>query len=764
MVILYTATIFLSAFLIFLVQPIIGKLLLPLAGGSPSVWNACMLFFQALMLAGYSYTHFSQEKFGVKKQTNIQIVLMLATLLLLPIRFTASTAIPEDPTFWLLINLFKSAGIPFFILATLSPMLQLWFAHTGHSRSGNPFFLYAASNIGSFFALLAYPFLIEPFVDLAAQTNLWAAGYAILAVLIILCRRSVRPAPPDNSQEESQTSQNIERSTVIKWVTAAFIPSSLLMGSTLFITTDLAPVPLLWILPLMVFLITFVLAFSPKNLPFWLIEKLAIAGLLVFTVVFGLDFRHRLWLTMPLHLAVLFAICLYCHSYLARTKPAVRHLTVFYTWISVGGMLGGLFNTLLAPNIFTSYTEYPLMMFAGSLFIYLNRDRTDESAATTPSTRMVSLTAGFLTAASIIAIRSTDFIRILRKLAARNYLEVDSGIMAAILQWLKSYHDLFTSLISIIVALAPMIFLVRIRRFNLAAAVMAMMLCFYAYEIGTSAEILYMTRNFFGVKYVAIRPSTGVRTLYHGSTRHGSQDLESERRHMPLSYYHTDGPAGDIFALPLFRKADLKAGIIGLGVGSMATYARPGNEFTFYEIDPDIIDMVGGDNPIFSFIADHATQTRIICGDGRLKIAEAPASYYDLIILDAFSSDAIPVHLVTNEAFQVYLERLTPEGILAIHTSNRYLDLQPVIKKLAEKHGLTALFVLDSEFDVNDKNNEMREKCTYVVMTRSSRSIESLREVKNKTWLELPQDLPAVDLWTDSYSSIFPLIKIPEIR
>jgi len=764
LVILYTTTIFLSAFLIFLVQPIIGKLLLPLAGGSPSVWNACMLFFQALMLAGYSYTHFSQKKFGVKMQTGIQIALMLATLLLLPIRFNASTAIPEDPTFWLLINLVKSAGIPFFILATLSPMLQLWFAHTGHRRAANPFFLYAASNTGSFVALLAYPFLIEPFVNLADQTRLWATGYAILTALIVICRKSVKAEVTGQNTDEQKVSEKIENSTIIKWVAAAFIPSSLLMGSTLFITTDLAPVPLLWILPLMVFLITFVIAFSSYNIPFWLIEKFAIAAILVFTVVFGLDFRHRLWLTMPLHLAVLFAICLYCHSYLARTKPSVNHLTAFYTWISAGGMLGGLFNTLIAPNVFTSYTEYPLMIFAGSVFLYLNRDRQNEQSAMVPSTRIVSLTVGLLTAASIIAIRTTDFIRILRKVAARHYFETDSGMVATMLEWLKSYHDLFTSIISIILALAPLVFFSRIKRFNLAAVVVAMLLCFYAYEIGSSVEIIYMTRNFFGVKYVAIRPSTGIRTLHHGSTRHGSQDLEPERRHAPLSYYHKDGPAGDIFSLPAALKKDFKAGIIGLGVGSMATYARPGNEFTFYEIDPDIIDMVGGENPIFSFIADQATQTRIISGDGRLKIAEVPAGYYDLIILDAFSSDAIPVHLITNEALQIYLNRLKPTGILAIHTSNRYLELQPVMKKLAEKNGLTALAVLDNDFDSTDKNNEMREKCTYVVMTKSAESIESLRLVKNKTWKEFATDLPDVALWTDSYSSIIPLIKIPEIK
>jgi len=764
LVILYTATIFLSAFLIFLVQPIIGKLLLPLAGGSPSVWNACMLFFQALMLAGYSYTHFSQKKLGVNKQTNLQIGLMLATLLLLPIRFDSSSAIPEDPTFWLLINLFKSAGIPFFILATLSPMLQLWFAHSGHNRAANPFFLYAASNTGSFAALLAYPFLIEPFVNLADQTTLWAAGYVILTILIIVCRRSVRSELIEPVSDQSVSSDGVEKHTIIRWVIAAFIPSSLLMGSTLFITTDLAPVPLLWILPLMVFLITFVIAFSSKNLPFWLLERLAAAAIFVFTVVFGLDFRHRLWLTMPLHLIVLFAICLYCHSYLARTKPAVRHLTAFYTWISVGGMLGGLFNTLIAPYTFSSYTEYPLMIIATGVFLYLNREEIDDMADAAPSAGIVSLTTGFLAATSIIAMRSTDFALILRKLGTRHYMDIENGIYPILIDWLKRYQDTFSAVLVIMIALSPVLFIPKIRRFNLAAAVLAMLLCFYAYETGTSSEVLFITRNFFGKKFVTIRPNSSIRILYHGSTNHGAQDFAPDRRSLPLSYYHREGPAGDIFSLPVAQKEDLKVGIIGLGVGSLSTYARPGNEFTFYEIDPDVIDMVGGDSPIFSFVHDKASQTRMICGDGRIKIAEAPESYYDIIILDAFSSDAIPIHLITNEALLIYLKRLKPEGILAIHISNRYLNLQPVLKKMALKNDLKSLYVYDGAFDTKDRNNFLREACTYVVMTRSTQSIENLKEVKNKTWKEFASDLTDVELWSDSYSSIIPVVKFPQIR
>lgn len=761
MVLLYSTTIFLSAFLIFLVQPIIGKLLLPMAGGSPSVWNACMLFFQALMLAGYSYTHFSQKKLGIKKQSLAQLVFMLATLLFLPIRFTSSTGIPDDPTFWLLINLFRSAGIPFFILATLSPMLQLWFAHTGHSRAANPFFLYAASNIGSFTALLAYPFLIEPFIDLSLQTTVWAGGYAVLIVLIFFCRRAIKADTLPEIADVIVTIENIEQSTIIKWVVAAFISSSLLMGSTLFITTDLAPVPLLWILPLMIFLITFVIAFSQHSPPFWLVEMFAIAAVFVFAVTYSFTSGHQLWLTIPLHLLVLFAICLYCHSYLANSKPHVRHLTAFYAWISLGGMLGGLFNTLIAPYVFVSYTEYPLMIAASSLFIYLNRKKETGGNSEAASARLVSLVTGFLVAASIIAVKSTNFSQILHRLAARSYIETESGYVSVILAWLETYQDLFTVLLAIVIALTPMLFIPRIRRFNLTIVAIVMMLCFSAYKTGTSAEIIYITRNFFGKKTVSTRHSPSVRVLHNGSTYHGAQDLAPEHRNVPLSYYHNKGPVGDIFALPIAQKTDLKVGIIGLGVGSTATYSKPGNEFTFYEIDPDVIDMVGGESPIFSFIYDNASQCRIICGDGRLKINEAKDGFFDIIFLDAFSSDAIPVHLITAEALQIYLSKLKPDGIVALHISNRYLNLQPILKKMAEVNSLKSLVTFDGAFDRSAKSNFLRAKCTYVVMTKNYQTIEDLTKVSNKTWEKFSPDEPDLGLWTDSYSSLIPILKMP---
>lgn len=723
-----------------------------------------MLFFQVLMLAGYSYTHFSQKKLGIKKQAVAQLIFMLATLLLLPIRFTSSTGIPEDPTFWLLINLFRSAGIPFFILATLSPMLQLWFAHTGHSRAANPFFLYAASNVGSFTALLVYPFLIEPYVDLSQQTTVWAVGYAALIVLIFFCRRAIKADNPGDTPDKIAPSANIEWPTSIKWVIAAFIPSSLLMGSTLFITTDLAPMPLLWILPLMIFLATFVIAFSQHNLPLWLIEMFAIAAIFAFTVVYDLNFSHKLWLTIPLHLLVLFAVCLYCHSYLASSKPHVSHLTAFYAWISLGGMLGGLFNTLIAPYVFVSYTEYPLMIVASSLFIYLNRKKETTGDSEAASAQIVSLTTGFLVATSIIAIRSTSFHLILRKFAARNYIETKSGYISIILSWLETYQDIFTTLLVIVIALTPMLYISRIRKFNLTAVVIMMMLCFSAYKTGTSAETIYMTRNFFGKKSVGIRYSPSIRVLYHGSTDHGAQDIAPERSNIPLFYYHREGPVGDIFALPSAKERELKVGIIGLGVGSIAAYSKPGNEFIFYEIDPDVIDMVSGESPIFSFIYDNASQCRIICGDGRLKINETANGFFDMIFLDAFSSDAIPVHLITAEALQIYLSKLKPNGILALHITNQYLNLQPILKKMAEVNSLKALMTSDKFFDTRAKSNFLRYSCVYVVMARNYQTIENLTKVSNKTWQEFSPGIPDLGLWTDSYSSLIPIFKMPQIK
>jgi len=717
------------------------------------------------MLAGYSYTHFSQKKLGVQKQSGLQLILMLATISLLPIQFSASTSIPEDPTFWLLINLARSAGIPFFILATLSPMLQLWFAHTGHTRAGNPFFLYAASNIGSFSALLAYPFLIEPFIDLADQTKVWAGGYLILVILIFLCRRQVIIGDNQPVESAEAAPDKIERSSIVRWVVAAFIPSSLLLGSTLFITTDLAPVPLLWIIPLMIFLLTFVIAFSQYNLPSWLREKLAIAAVLIFTAFYGINFNLYLPLTMPIHLMVFFAICLYCHSYLASSKPSVKHLTSFYTWISVGGMLGGIFNTLIAPQLFSTYTEYPLMIYAACVFIcYLKKQSEAAPDEQAPSTLFVSATTGFLVASSALVVRELNYSESARMIGARYYQDVNSESFSAVLDILKQGQDAISITLLVFVILSPMLFMKWIRKYNLAAAVLMIFLTFFVHDTGTSSELLYLTRNFFGKKIVLARSNSNIRILMHGSTSHGSQDMTPERRQNPLAYYHRAGPTGDIFALPLAQKADLKVGIIGLGVGAMAAYSKAGNEFTFYEIDPEIIDIAGGENPIFAFISDFSEQCRIISGDGRLKISEASEGYYDMIFLDAFSSDAIPVHLLTAEAVEIYLSRLKPGGIMVSHISNRYLDLYPVMKKIADTYNLKALQVTDIEFDKTDTSNAMRLPCQYVVMTRSGDIIEPLRKVENKRWIDLPANSLNLRLWTDSYSSLIPIINIGQLK
>lgn len=724
-----------------------------------------MLFFQVLMLAGYSYTHFSQKKLGVQKQSGLQVILMLAALFLMPIHFSHSTSIPEDPTFWLLINLARSAGIPFFILATLSPMLQLWFAHTGHARSSNPFFLYAASNVGSFSALLAYPFLIEPFIDLADQTKVWAGGYLALVVLIFLCRRQIKVSNDQASENAEAAPDKVERSSIARWIIAAFIPSSLLLGSTLFITTDLAPVPLLWIIPLMIFLITFVIAFSQHNLPFWLIEKLAIAAVLMFTAFYGIDFSLYLALTIPIHLLVFFAICLYCHSYLARSKPSVNHLTSFYAWISAGGMLGGIFNTLVAPQLFSTYTEYPLMIYAACVFIYYLRNQSEVSSdEPAPSALFISATTGFLVAASAIAVRAANYSDIVRRIGVRYYQDVTSEGFSAILNLLKNGQEIVSITLLVIIILSPLLFMKWIRKYNLAAAVLLMFLTFFAHDTGTSSGLLYLTRNFFGKKTVVARKNTNIRILIHGSTNHGAQDMTPDLRRNPLSYYHRAGPTGDIFSLPIAQKTDLKVGIIGLGVGAMAAYSKPGNEFTFYEIDPDIIDIAASASPIFAFISDFAEQCRVICGDGRLKISEAPEGYYDMIFLDAFSSDAIPIHLLTAEAIEIYLARLKPDGIMALHISNCYLDLHPVMKKIADTYNLKALIVSDTSFDTNDKSNLMRLPCRYVIMAKSAATIEPLRKVENKHWTDLVANNLNLRLWTDSYSSLIPILKMSSLK
>lgn len=608
---LYAGTLFLSAFLLFGIQPMFAKMVLPRLGGSPGVWSVAMVFFQSVLLAGYAYAHWLVSRFTIRRAALIHLALMGLVLLVgLPIGIAAGFERPpqQAETLWLVALFTASVGLPFFAVSANGPLLQAWFARTGHPRAGDPYFLYAASNIGSFLALIAYPFLVEPLLPLSVQGSAWTWGFAFLFAGIAACAGLGLGLSAEDgaAPQRALTPTRIAPECKLGWVALAFVPSGLLVAVTAHISTDVASVPLLWVVPLALFLLTFVIVFQPRPLlrPSWMLNLhlLLIAALIGKTLLqppigWGFD--------LALHLSLFFATAMVAHGELARRRPEAGDLTQFYFWMSVGGVLGGLFSGLIAPVVFNSVIEYPMLLVAGVL-----------------------CRPGFAT------IRLPVFAR--------------AGLAGAVL-------------------------------LGLAGLV--------AYEQQRRDSV----RSFFGVNKIVDVQDGRFRALVHGSTVHGAQRLRTDDgspvsgRPEPLSYYFTGGGLADgIDAVRRARGGRLEAvAAVGLGTGSLACQARPGEAWTFYEIDMQVVRLAT-DPARFSFLSACAPQARIVLGDARLTLADAADGTLDLIVVDAFSSDAIPVHLVTGEALDLYLRKLAPEGAVLFHISNRNMDLGPAINATAQ--------------------------------------------------------------------------------
>ncbi|OYW99567.1 MAG: hypothetical protein B7Z14_11580 [Bosea sp. 32-68-6] len=612
---IYTVTLFLSAFLLFGIQPMFAKMVLPKLGGSPGVWSVAMVFFQTVLLAGYGYAHWLVSRFTVRRAALIHLALMALVLVAgLPIGIAAGFERPpqQGETLWLVALFTASVGLPFFAVAANGPLLQAWFARSGHPRAADPYFLYAASNIGSFLALIAYPFLVEPVLTLSAQGTAWTWGFAFLFAGIAACAG----LGPGSSAEDgagprrAPTPTRIAPERKLGWVALAFVPSGLLVAVTAHISTDVASVPLLWVVPLALFLLTFVIVFQPRPLlrPGWMLnlQLLLIAALIGKTL---LQPRLGWGFDLALHLGLFFVTAMVAHGELARRRPDAANLTGFYFWMSVGGVLGGLFSGLIAPTVFNSVIEYPLLLVAGVL-----------------------CRPGFAT------VRLPAFAK--------------AGLSAAAL---------------------------------LGGAGLV------AYEQQRTDSV----RSFFGVNKIVDVQEGRFRALVHGSTIHGAQRLRNDDgspvsgRPEPLSYYFTGGGLADgIDAVRRARGGTLRAvASVGLGTGSLACQARPGEAWTFYEIDVQVVRLAT--NPArFGFLSACAPQAPIVFGDARLTLADAPDGALDLIVVDAFSSDAIPVHLVTTQALDLYRRKLAPGGAVLFHISNRNMDLGPAITATARDRGL----------------------------------------------------------------------------
>jgi hypothetical protein len=735
----FTAAIFTSAFLLFLVQPLFSRMALPLLGGSPAVWNTCLLFFQVTLLGGYLYAHLTTRWLGLRRQAAVHLVLVVAAVVSLPLGIPSGFREPDptSPTLWLLLLLTVSLGLPFFVLSTTGPLLQRWFAGTDHPDAGNPYFLYAASNLGSLIALFGYPFLVEPFLTLRQQTTGWTLGYGVFLAGIggcaLLLWRATRPTEwkgraGDEGDVDAGPAPTLARRA--HWLLLAFAPSSLLLGVTTYITTDIAAVPLLWVFPLGLYLLSFVLAFARR--PWvgsrWLARPHAYLLILLALLLFWGAARPCASV-LSLHLAAFFVTALLCHSRLAEDRPGVAHLTGFYLWLAAGGALGGIFNALLAPHLFTGVVEYPLaIVIACALRSSFSRG----SRLTSGLDLLLPLALGLAAAGAHWGVRQE-----LVPVSAATVLAVTLGLGFALLSF------------------GP-----RPVRFGLGiGAVIAA----GALGVVRDGEIVHRERTFFGTHRVERTADGSYHRLMHLTTLHGAQSLDPEQRLVPTTYYHPNGPVGQIFEAARARHATLRVGLVGLGTGAIACHGVLGERWRYFEIDPAVV-RIARDPRFFTYLRDCPPEVDVVLGDARLTLAREPAGAYELIVLDAFSSDAIPIHLMTREAVSLYLEKLGPGGLLAFHISNRHMDLEPVLARLAESLGRPALVTRQGA-----PPHPMHKGSHWFVMAgRDSRdpgpgaaepaaSVEVPpileRLVADDRW-RAPLTRPRVGVWTDDFFSI----------
>jgi len=731
MVLLFVCTLFLSSSLLFLVQPMIAKMVLPLLGGTPAVWNTCMVFFQATLLLGYLYVHASTRWLRLSQQALLHVALLVASLFALPVALAAHDDPPVNglPILWLARVLVFSVGVPFFVVSTTGPLLQRWFARSGRPGAKDPYFLSVAGNLGSVAALLAYPAGLEPTLRLADQGWVWAGSYATFVLLMIV---SVAVAYRQSSGDSQQASIDNRPSSAprswarrIRWVALAFIPSSLMLGLTTYLTTDVAPLPLFWVVPLTLYLASFILVFARRTfVPHALMVRLLpiLALVLVTVIVFASQLPPSL--QAPIHLLTFFAAAMVCHGELARSRPDGGELTGFYLLMSAGGVLGGLFNALVAPIAFSTVVEYPLAIVlacaARPAIARQRNDATDDAPSVSMRARLVDLMFPLAIGALMLFALSA--------FSGRKVTDPMAFLM-------------------IYVAPALFCFSAKGRPLRFALGLGALMVASSVY-LGAHQSVDYQGRSYFSVYKITTDPDRQLRLLVHGRTVHGAQSLDPSRRSEPLTYYHRTGPIGQAFATFTGPLAKPRVGVVGLGAGALAAYAEAGQRWTFYEIDPAIED-VARDPRYFTYLRDARTPINVVLGDARLSLAKEPNASLDLLIVDAFGSDAIPIHLLTREALALYFKTLQPHGVLAFHVSNRYMDLEPLIGGLARDAGLSVL----AQEDLTVSPEELQSgktPATWVLVTRSRQDFGAL--ASDRRWHDLlPGGRSAV--WTDDFSN-----------
>lgn len=701
-------------------------MLLPILGGSPSVWNTAMVFYQAALLGGYLYAHLISKVKSIKVQFLVHGVLLLLPLLVLPLYYGQNLKPPtsQSPVGWMLLTMATTVGLPFFVLSASSPLVQRWFNRLGGK---DPYFLYAASNVGSFVGLLTYPFFVEPKLGVHQQSSYWTAGFIGLVLLFTLTMVfGLRKGSETIEEAEDAKPETISWQRRLRWLFLAFVPSSHFIGVTTFLTSDIASMPLLWVIPLAIYLLSMILVFAKKPpIPHKFIVTVApfvLAGLVFLVAVPKSSYSTQIadFLThqrlFGMHLIFLFFGNMLCHGELAKDRPKPVHLTEFFLIMSCGGVLGGIFNALVAPVLFVKVIEYTLILAV---------------VGTTIPARVKGFTHRLL--AFDIFIPCLIFISVYGAIL----LERQYG--------LGSRNLSFVFLMAV-GTLASLLCLARPLRFGLALVAILLL----GNYTRPQKQILFEGRSFFGVHKVEKNGQT--HSFMNGTILHGRQTFLPEYENRPNTYYHYDGPLKEILGTwP--RPANAKVAMIGLGVGTSSLWSRPGENWTFYEIDPMVEDIAR--NPkYFTALSLAKGNVNVVIGDARVKLAESPDKY-DVILVDAFSSDSIPVHLLTYEAVQLYQKHLTPNGVLAIHISNRYLRLEPVIAALGEKMGWRAFIRNESE-DPPQPSNPDRAIAVWTALAPRSAPWDNL--ISSGRWAPAQKD-PRVEAWTDDFSSLMPILK-----
>jgi hypothetical protein len=720
----FTATIFLSALLLFSVQPMFARMVLPKLGGSPSVWAVSTCFFQAALLAGYLYAHVLNRRLGAGTALLVHLTVLAVAALALPIGLPAAAEPPAgDAYLWLVGILAVGVGLPFFAVSANSPLLQAWFARSGHPQAEDPYFLYGASNVGSLLALLAYPIVIEPMLGLSIQGSVWTGGFALLAALIAGCGALMLANMPSHAAARADRSVSAPPVLAAKlmWIGLAFVPSALLVAFTTYVTTDIASAPFLWVLPLAIFLATFIVVFRDRPL----IPHAALVSrlpMVVAAALFGMVAGDLIgaWFAGAASFVAFVVASLVCHRELYERRPAAEHLTGFYLWMSLGGVLGGIFAALLAPQLFTSIFEFPLLLAIAILCRPQILDAGMSRTTWGEALRILAIGAAALFLCEVLA---------------RLGLTQAGGVLKPLLLGV-----LFAAV------------LLAHARPHVQVALVALM--GLAQVLPTDAQSArHEVRSFFGLHRVLDNSAGDMRILVHGTTVHGAQRLKSADgkpldQATPASYYHADGPMRR--GLTLARGPEgrpVRGGVVGLGAGSFACYRQPGDSWTYYEIDPAVV-AIARDPKLFGFLSQCNPSARIVLGDARLTVAKEPQAAFDYLLIDAFSSDAIPVHLLTAEALQLYLSKLAPDGLVALHVSNRHLDLPPIVAAtMAGIPGLKGVVV----HNIQSRASLDAASSVVVYLSRDEALLERALTYPDTKHLETR---PGVAAWTDDYSDI----------